>query len=44
MKVLIGKVLFILSKKLLALFSYSINLNSSSKSYPELKKQEEKFY
>ena len=43
MKFFIGKVLFILSKKVLASFGFSINLGSSSKSYPELNEQEEKF-
>ena len=43
MKMFIGKVLFILSKKVLAGFGFSINLGSSSKSYPELNEQEEKF-
>ena len=43
MKLFIGKVLFVLSKKLLALFGYSISLGNSSKSYPELKEHEEKF-
>ena len=43
MKLFISKVLFVLSKKLLALLGYSINLGSSSKSYPELKEHEEEF-
>jgi len=41
--VLIGKVIFILSKKILAFFGYSINLGSSVKNYPELNEREEKF-
>ena len=43
MRLFIGKVLFILSKKLLALFGYSIGLGNSSISYPELKEKDEKF-
>jgi len=43
MKIFIGKVLFVLSKKFLAFFGYSINLGSSLKSYPELSNDEEKF-
>jgi hypothetical protein len=43
MKNFIGKVLFIISKKILAFFGYTINLGSSFKSYPELKKEQEEF-
>ncbi len=43
MKMFIGKVLFVLSKKVLVGFGFSINLGSSSNSYPELNEQEEKF-
>ena len=43
MKIFIGKVIFVLSKKLLSFFGYSITLSNSLKSYPELEEHEENF-
>ena len=43
MKILIGKFVFRVARKLLTLFGYSIHLGNLKRNYPELKESDEKF-